>query len=361
MAQKLERLFDGTQRIDGFYYDPTTDTIYFSKSIGGKRFTFSTKVKRPNLVHAKRVANQRLKDILGTRRTNVRSLIKDEIPKWKASKELEGLDPATMLVIERTIPRIENFWGSMLPSEISRDSVDEWVRWLALEYPGTQKFNAIKYMKNFCRYLAEKGLLPVVPRIVDPDAKAVKAARKRRKARIFTKAEFKAVYAAADERERLVALFMYTMGTRIEETLSLRFNREIFLNEDPPVYRWTIGQNKADHEGKHALHPKLIPILKKFQRPDTDFLFPQTTNLKKPISAQYIDFNAWRLRSKLDWHWTSHTFRHTCLSNLFNNAKNPQALICRLYRVSLAVALETYVKTTKEGMEQMREAIEVDI
>jgi hypothetical protein len=74
-----------------------------------------------------------------------------------------------------------------------------------------------------------------------------------------------------------------------------------------------------------------------------------------------IDWDGWRERAGLGWDWASHIMRHTCLTNLFNDAKNPQAVICKQYRVSLAVALKTYVKVTRESMLAIRDSIEVKL
>jgi integrase len=272
--------------------------------------------------------------------------------------------------VVNAIKRIEPFWGNRFPHEINRDNLAEWYAWLDREYPGEQKENPIKYMRNFCRYLAEKvvngvPLLPAVPKITDPNRKDIKAARQQRKQLIISSADFKKIYQAGNDTEKLLALFMYTMAPRIDETLNFKFGEQIMLDGETPLYRWSIGQNKADHWGQHALHPALIePLIelrKKRISEGTSLLFPQKIDNKKALRPQQIEWDLWRQRSDIGWHWTAHTFRHTCLSNLFNDEKNPQALICKLYRVSLAVALDTYIKPTKSGIEKMRTAIEVSL
>jgi integrase len=151
---------------------------------------------------------------------------------------------------------------------------------------------------------------------------------------------------------------------RIAETLSLRFEKQIFLDQEFPEYRWQVDQNKAGLEGRHFLHPALIkPMieLRELRRAQgTDLLFTQSKDKTKPMNEQKIPFEEWRAAANIGWHWTPHTFRHTCLSNLFNDSKNPQALICKLYRVSLPTAMEHYIKPTQEGTLKMREAISVD-
>ncbi len=367
--QKFIPLMSAGERVPDFFVDVKTGVIYFIKSIGGKKIKFSTREKEWGS-KAKNFANRELKKILGKGKERVTNLIKDEIPKYVAVKESEGWKPLTMKNIYNAVKRIDGFWGTRFPHEINRDSMGEWYAWLEVTYPGEQKENPIKYMRNFCYYLAEKvvngiPLLPAVPKISDPDRKLVRASRQAKKRQIFNSQDFTTVYRAGNDTQKLVALLMYTMAPRVDETLNLRFGKQIILDSEPPVYRWSVGQNKADHFGEHALHPSLIEPLKALaiqrRAEKTDLLFPQKHDNNKALRAQQIGWADWRKNANVGWHWTSHTFRHTCLSNLFNDEKNPQALICKLYRVSLAVALETYIKPTKSGIEKMRTAIEVSI
>lgn len=360
---------DGVRR-DNYYVDPTTKILYFKKGHAGRRIKFSTTFAVDEFVKAQRYANKEFDKRTGkSKKIATSSLIKDELDLWLKVKETEGLAYDTLNNVRRAKLQIEEFWGDKFPSEIGRDTLSEWYLFWAEKHPDIDMENAIKYKRNFCRYLAQKvvngrPLIPVVPDIADPNFKKIRRRRKKKKERIFTQAEFKDLVAASENEEhKLIVLFMYTMATRITETLSLSFDSEILLRETPPIYRWSDGQNKADHDGWHALHPSLILRLQELRRErfaqGTKRLFPQQRDNSAPLKEQMIDWDAWRERAKLGWHWTPHTFRHTCLSNLFNDPKNPQALICKLYRVSLATAMETYIKPTKEGIERMREAIEV--
>jgi|SRR6185437_2720630 len=372
MSQILRPLFDGDRRVSDFFFDEKTRVIYYLKSMAGKKEKISSGIKCADsaaIAKAKREAFRRLKLKAAKAKQASGALIKDQLPLWREVKVSENLDASTMKNIDQAIKRIDGFWGSMLPHEINRDNIAKWFRWLEENYPGQLKEKPIKYLRNFSRYLGEKTynghpLLPAVPRIADPDYKTVKAKRRKKKERIFTADEFKSVYSVANEVERVVAMFMYTMAARIDETLNLRFGREIILDERPR-YQWEIGQNKADLFGKHRLSDRLAETFAARQRlldaKDGDYIFPQKFDRRKALKPQMIDWHDWRTRANLGWHWTSHTFRHTCLSNLFSDERNPQALVCKLYRVSFAVAMDTYIHPTEEGIERMRNAIELSI
>lgn len=353
-----------------FFVDIRSNSIYFEAKINGKRIKFSTKEKVPNGVKAKRYANAELDRRLGRKKTIVRTLIKEELKSYKKIKETEGHKYDTMNNVNRAIDEIEEFWGNMLPSQITEDTVTEWLEWWQ-KNKTIQMENVIKYMRNFCKYLARKvvngyPLLPAVPKITDPNRKKNKAARQKKKENIFTSENFKKIYAAATcLDEQVLCLIMYTMASRVTETLSMSFDSEIYLDQEPPIYRWRMGQNKADLEGFHSLHPSLLGPLRALKdlrdSQGTKRLFPQKLNIHAPLKAQQIDWAEWEKRADIGWHWTPHTFKHTCLSNLFNNPNNPQLLICKLYRISYQEAERTYVKPTEEGRFKMRDSIVVEL
>lgn len=370
MSQKFQAFVDGDGKTWANYFvDVKTNIIYFIKRHKGRRIFFST--HETNGVKAKRFANAEYERRVGKRGPVTQSLVMDEVPLWLKVKESENLKYDTMNNVRRGADEILEFWGDKLPSEIDADSITEWVEWWAKHKSPLQMENAIKYMRNFCKYLARKvvngrPLLAAVPRIVDPNAKKIRRARKKKKENIFVSKDFVRIYETAGSLEnRILALFMYTMASRVTETLELSFDSEIFLDHNPPIYKWSDGQNKADLDGFHALHPSLIKPLNELrairEAQGTKRLFPQKYNPEAPLKSQQIDWDAWRDRAGISWHWTAHTFRHTCLSNLFNDPKNPQLLICKLYRISLKEAEETYVKPTIEGIALMRDSLRVEL
>lgn len=390
MNQSLHALFDESTnpplRVMDLSFDAKTRVIYFLKSIENKKVKFTTHVDFPlapgeqpaAIAKAKRYANRELTRRLAKKKGRVQTLIKDELELWLKVKEAEGWSYDTMNNIRRAKRQIEEYWGGKFPREITRDNLTAWFTWWATNHSDIQMENAIKYLRNFCAYLAEKivdelPLLPAVPRISDPGAREARARRQKKKERIISPAEFKTIYGAAKSPNskvttsdsQLLVLIMYTMATRVDETLKLRFDEEILLDLEVPSYRWRIGQNKADLWGEHALHRSLIEPLRSLRgrrtTEGTKLLFPQSRDNQKSLREQMIDWDGWRKAAALGWHWTPHTLRHTCLSRLFNDEANPQALILKLYRISLPTALEHYIKPTQTGILKMRDALEVNL
>lgn len=356
-------------RAPHLFVDPNTGIIYFEAKISGKRIKFSTQETNP--IKAKRIANEELDKRLGRKTSHVRTLIIEELQAWLLFKESEGLKYDTLNNIKRAKRQIQPFWGKKLPSEINRDSFAEWCSWWKDHHPNIEMENAVKYFNNFCKYLHEKvvndrPLLPSALRFKDPNRHEIEAQRALKKERVFSDEEFQKVYVTAlNSTEALIIHFMYTMATRIDETLKLDFGGRILLDLELPVYRWTAGNNKARRIGEHALHSSLIDKMKVLraqrQVEGTNLLFPQKNNNQVAISEQQVDWEAWRERAQVGWHWTPHTFRHTALTNLFNDPRNPQAVLCKQYRVSLDVALKTYVKVNRDAMLIVSKSIEVKL
>lgn len=375
MKQKLVPFIDDDGKNHWpIHIDQVSGFLHYVKKHRGRKVQFSTRCTKDQLVRAKRIINEELAKRLGTKRVvKTQPLIKDELPLWVAVKEAEETSDVHKVHVRYAAKNfIEPFWGNRFPLDMMSSEIRaEWYAWFAVEFPGQQMEGPIKFIRNFCTYLTQKlvnetPLLPGRPQFTDPNRKEVRRTRKRKTALIFTAEDFKKIHAAAlNSDEALVIHIMYCMATRIEETLSMSFGAEIDLDSDVPIYRWSDGQNKADLDGFHALHPSLIEPLRALRKrraaEGTDRLFPQKWNNQAHLKAQQIDWKKWRERANIGWHWTSKTFRHTCLSNLFNDERNPQVLILKLYRVSLQVALETYVKPNKSGIEKMRSALEVSL
>jgi integrase len=355
------------QTWDGYFVDAKSGIIYYEARHAGKRIKFST--KETNGVKAKRVANSELEKRLGRKKQYVRALIKEELALYLKVKDSENRSYFTIKSYQRGARDIELFWGYKLPSEINRDTLTEWYAWWREHKPDVEIENAVKWMRNFCNYLSQKvvngyPVLPAVPTIVDPNRKQILISRAKKKEKIISPSEFTKIYRTAEDSvHSLVVLFMYTMATRIDETLNLDFVQTIQLDDPIPKYRWSAGQNKSDLVGQHALHQALIEPLKALREirkaEGTAMLFPQKINNQKGLREQQIDWNGWRKRADLGWHWTPHTFRHTCLTNVLNDSRVPQLVACKQYRVSPQVALGTYMKTKDETMLSLRDVIEV--
>lgn len=366
MGQKLVPVVDGEgQKVPHFFRDEKTGIIYYQRRMNNRKHNFSCKTD--SLAKARKEANALLASRLGTKKKHVRTLLGTEMDEWIEQKELEELSPSQMYSVRRGVRQLKPYWGKKLPTELTQEAMPDFYKWWKKKHPKIQMGTALRALKSIAIYLHRKienghSVLPAVPKFRDPDAKKNRAARAKKKDHIFSPEELAIVRETAlDSDEELIILFMYTMATRIDETLKMEFGVHLLMDRPDPQYVWFFGSNKADHKGSHFLHPSLHEPLRRLRdrraAEGTNLAFPQVRNNQKPMREQQIDWAAWRKRAELGWHWTPHIFRHTCLSMLLNDPSVPQAAVCKQYRVSLKVLMDTYFKVTPDTVKRLTEAV----
>ena len=367
MSQKLIPILKDGIRVDGYFTDSKTEIIYYKKSIEGKKIKFST--GQTKLLQAKKIANKKIKDFLGVSAKKRVSLIGDELKHWidlrRSEAESGEIKYGTLTVILNSEKKIRPFWENKYPEEINRTTVIEWCDWFYETYPDQQMENSVKYFKNFCKFLNEKivknrPLLPSIPTIKDPRAQTHRVSRKKKKERILTDNEIAKILSVCDLREKLIISLMYYMAFRVESDALSAEKSQFFLNESPPIYVFNEGNNKGKRTGKQGIHDQVLELLNLWL-PNTGnsiYIFPQKNDLKKHLKGQQINWDKIKRESGVTWGWTAHTFRHTCLTKLFSDPTNPMAIICKCFRISLKEAMKTYIHTTDENIEKMRNAIQ---
>lgn len=365
MAQKLSPFVDsfGTRHAS-YFVDTKSGVLYFRKRLDGKELKFSCETD--NITLAKRFASRELKKRINQKNRRVIPALGPELDRFLELRSKEALAGDTFKNIKNAVKKLKPFWENKLPSEIRRDTWLEFCEWYKIEYSGEQVENCLKYFRNFCYYLAEprkdRGpLISVVPKLSDPDAKAVRIKRKSKKSRVFTKAEIKTLLSVCGERDQLIILLMYLMALRVNEACGLR-KEYLDLDHAPPLYRFREGMNKAGLDGCDSIPRLLIPRLRHFiDLSDGPYVFPQKGNSDKPIKSQMVRWESIRSKAKLGWHWTPHTFRHSCLTALFNDPKVPDSYVIKTKRISLAEALNTYIHVTTDKLDAFRDAMEFEL
>lgn len=344
----------------GYYVMPKSGIIYFIKSIDAKTIKFSCRTD--NILKAKRYANTKLKEKLGIKKANVTPLLGELMLKYLKEREHDEITASTYRVVSNSINDLIPFFEKYRTEDISKDLWIKCFYWYKEKYEGKQVENALKYFKNFCFWLKEQNhmgrpLLFNVPRFPNPEAKKVRQKRQNKKSRILTKPEIKSILSVCSDDEKLIVLLLYTMGFRISEACGLKWS-SLDLAEDEPIYRFSEGDNKAGHIGTQGIHSAVLELL--IQKEMTSpFVFPQRSTAEKHIAPQQINWKRIKKESGVTWSWSPHTFRHTCLTELFSNPENAQAIIMKCFRISYRVALDTYIHVTAESRAKLKDAIEI--
>jgi integrase len=251
--------------------------------------------------------------------------------------------------------KLKPYWQDRRPEEIDVDSWAEFANYFEEKYPGETFFNTRKYMRAFCEWLFDRKFMAAVPKLKNPFAAQERRARKRKKSRVLTLDEIDAIYSACGERERLLVLLMFTMAFRVNEACALKWEN---LDLDSGTYSFGEDDNKAGLEGAQSLSDSAWTALKAMKA-SGPYVFPQQSDIRKPIRPQMIDWKAIKSASGVNWPWTPHTFRHTCLTFLFGNAAYSHAAIMKCYRISYKVALEHYIHIDEVARNTLRNAVTV--
>jgi len=175
--------------------------------------------------------------------------------------------------------------------------------------------------------------------------------RRKKKNWLFTNDEIKALDAAAiDDKERLALRLGYLLAFRISDVVQLTWER-IILDGKIAYIEFTGSDDKAHSVGRAPLPQQLVEMLLRLPK-TSKWVFPQTRDQTKHLLTQQIDFNAIKARAGIK-KGGFHDLRRYRLSLDFKNPKLTAPLVCKMRRISMAVALENYIKTNDEDLETM--------
>lgn len=388
MKQLLRSLYvekekDGTitsERADGYYVDSTTGIIHFKKMIDGVLYKFSTFEK--DLRRAKLFANKELKSrIQNPRHVRVRPLLRDEIKKVRA-KYIRGGDSGlhargTVTTAQSSFNKIELFWGTLFPQDITIEKWSEFQTWYHGNFQGQTQFNVTKFMRILISHLLETDQIFKRPRIINRFAKQEEIRRKKKKSRIYEPDELRALYNSLgktlgrnyvlSEFGEAIFLLGLEMAFRVSDCAQLTWAR-VNLNETHPELKkdnpdlnvvlptisFSEGDDKADHEGDVPISDnvfwKLLELKKSAQ---SVWVFPQKLDPAKHIAPQQVD---WPLLRKFAGvkHGTFHTLRHVRLSLDFKDPRFTAAQVMIIRRVSYEVARKHYIHVSNNDLVLMR-------
>lgn len=349
----------------GLFQDSITGTYSKSFRINGRQVKISS--NKPSVKAAKAEINKKHRDRTGESKKHFIPLLSYWMGKYIEHREIdeEAGKSATrnsVNAIKQALP----FFKDMHPKEFNRDKWIEFYHWYKSEYQN-QFDNTHKYVRNFFRWLAEEDYLgnPVidrVPTLKNFEAKKNRLARKQKKERVFTEKEFQKIYSVADKRERVLITLMYLLAMRVEsDALSSRW-AQYFLDLDLPYYYFGEGDNKAGLEGRTPIHNVALEHLREWKKETghSKWVFPQEKDDSKHLVNQAIDWKGLRGRAKIGWHWTPHTFRHTCFTRLAER-NVPMHYIVKCYRISAKEFMETYAHLTPEGMAEYRNVLPLKV
>lgn len=197
----------------------------------------------------------------------------------------------------------------------------------------SRKWTSMTYNRNlinvrvYCAYLVENGVLESNPlskmkmRVVP---KLIPKALDRDQVSQLLYAVNKVFPASDDyfsERNRAIVYFYLFTGLRLYELINLRV-----FDFDPSGDFFRVNDGKGGKDRVVPIISKLSPVLSRFSSvrqknfPDTLHAFP--SKYGNPIQHREVYNLIKKLRDKLPFHFTTHTFRHTFASELARKQVN---------------------------------------
>lgn len=243
--------------------------------------------------------------------------------------------------------KIKHYWGHLRPSDITKE------RWVNFQTKYDQKvggnfFNITKYFTFFVRWLSDKGLIDKKPQIKNQFARREREARRKAKNWLLTSEQVKALDdACLDDKERLAVGLGHKLAFRISDVVQLTWER-IILDGKIAYVEFGGADDKASTIARCPLTPDLVEILLRLPK-DSKFVFPQKNDKMKHLLSQQLGFTAIKKRAGLK-KGGFHDLRRYRLSIDFKNPNLTPALVCKMRRISMAVAMENYIKTNHNDM-----------
>lgn len=250
-----------------------------------------------------------------------------------------GDRPNTQISKANSVKRLKPYFGEDFPNDVTSE---RWLLYLGAEARNINLFNLTKHFRAICKNLHEVGVMVNKPKIFNPNRKKEEVARRRSKNRIFTQSDISRMDGCCDEDQRLCLWLGYTMAFRMDDCLRLTWDRIDFGKRFIEFFG---DDNKTEFVGKVPISDKVLELLS--NRPQGDGL------ILNGKTSQQMKFKAVTTAANV-FSGTFHTLRHTRLTEDFGNPDLPQAMVCKIRRVSLAVALAHYIHPSDSDMEKFR-------
>lgn len=257
----------------------------------------------------------------------------------------DGDRPNTVKSKMNSVKKLKAFFGEMEPNDIRSEN---WLEFCGTRAADINLFNCTKHFRAICKFLHEVGAMDKRPKIFNPRRKKENIARRRKKSKIYSRSDISLLENACSSLEQKLCLYLgYDMAFRMDDCLRLTWDRVILsLISGGSFIEFFGDDNKTEFVGKVPISEKVKRLLLDWKGKGTGLVFDNKTsqqmNFKSVISASGIGFG------------TFHTLRHTRLTEDFGNPELPQAMTCKIRRVSLAVALEHYIHPSSDDMEKFR-------
>lgn len=288
-----------------------------------------------------------MKDMKMPQNLNIAHEIDLILAEYKQRLDSGDISKNTYRSANYSFGKIKKFWGHLKPSYITKE---RWVKFQTKydERFHENQFNICKFFTILVRVLYEKGLLEKKPQIKNQFARRERDTRRKLKNWLYSDDQIKALESAClDDKERLATRLGHKLAFRISDVVQLTWDR-IILEGKVAFIEFGGSDDKAGAIARCPLTQDLVELLLRLPKVSR-WVFPQKNNPDQHILTQQFDFNGIKARASIK-KGGFHDLRRYRLSLDFKNPRLTASIVCKLRRISMAVALESYIKTNDDDL-----------
>ncbi len=185
-------------------------------------------------------------------------------------------------------------------------------------------------------------------------ARRERDARRKKKNWLLTKEQVESLdKACRNDKELLGVQLGHRLAFRVSDVVRLSWERIVIVSGENRAFIEFSGEDdKAGFVGRCPLPNDLVELLLRIEKRGP-WVFPQARDPSVHLITQQFPFNEIKKRAGLPKKCGFHDLRRYRLSLDFKNPNLTPALVCKMRRISLPVAMENYVKTNDNDMELM--------
>lgn len=342
------------------FVDENSKIIYHVRKVKGETIKFSTGVKydpekhESSLLKAARVVARReaeerkKKDRQGPRR-----LIGECLDELLAEVERSNKRRGTITSYRASVKHLKDYFDAHLPDEVTSQEWLNFVEYFGKKHPDFTLFNITKHFRLLVKRLHQEGVIQKLPRVFNPNQKKEEIRLRKKRHRIYEPAEILAMDRVCDEDQRLALWLGYDLGFRLDDCVSLEWER-VHLIKSAPYIQFYGDENKTGFYGRVPLTATCARLLEQRRLTSKSrWVFPQKKHPSEPLAPQQLKFESVIRRSRVNY-GSHHILRHTRLTEDFQNPHLSQVMVMKIRRVSLQVALKHYIHPTEEEFEKFR-------
>jgi integrase len=273
-------------------------------------------------------------------------LVKDFFEAMIEEKKALSIKDATMVRIESVWRLgIEPYWGLLTAEDVTQEQVTKFMTWHRRNRPGVQFVNTFKYLGNIFNVMVEMGALDPakLPKLTIP--KDEQKHHDSEKGRYVNPEDIQRILSVCDDETYLMISVAYAVGFRKTEWASVTKDR-IKLHGDYYVVSLDTDDTKTGIARDVPL-PRILTdrILAQIKASKSDFLFPMTSDITRPVYSQIVD-KSWKSAKQaagIKGRLRFHDLRHSAARNFAKSNVNP-IIACTILGMSLSMYQKVYCK-----------------